>query len=95
MPRTKKPKVQIKREKTSLGWAYRIYIDGAYMGTGLTAASAREGAKRMLVIYLRTMPQRFMVTPQRTAGDRQGAHAVFTHVAQGRHAANPAVPCQP
>jgi len=51
MARVKKPKVQIKRQKTSLGWAYRIYIDGKYMGTGLTRASAREGAKRMLVIY--------------------------------------------
>jgi hypothetical protein len=34
--RAKKPKVQIKRTKTSLGLAYRIYIDGMYMGTGLT-----------------------------------------------------------
>ena len=51
MARTKKPKVQIKRQKTSLGWAHRIYIDGMYMGTGLTRASARDGAKRMLVIY--------------------------------------------
>jgi hypothetical protein len=49
--RTKKPKVQIKRQKVSLGWAYRIYIGGTYMGTGLTQASACEGAKRMLVIY--------------------------------------------
>jgi hypothetical protein len=47
MARTKKPKVQIKRQKTSLGWAYRIYIGGMYMGTALTQASAREGAKRM------------------------------------------------
>jgi hypothetical protein len=51
MARAKKPKVQIKRQKTSLGWAYRIYIDGKYMGTGLTQASARTGAQRMLVIY--------------------------------------------
>jgi hypothetical protein len=51
MARAKKPKVQIKRQKTSLGWAYRIYIDGNYMGTGLTRDSARDGAKRMLVIY--------------------------------------------
>ena len=36
MARAKKPKVQIKRQKVSLGWAYRIYIDGPYMGTGLT-----------------------------------------------------------
>lgn len=49
----KKPKVQINRQKTSLGWAYRIYINGHYMGTGLTQASAREGAKRMLAIYER------------------------------------------
>ena len=51
MARTKKPKVQIKRQKVSLGWAYRIYIDGTYMGTGLTQASARTGAKRLLVNY--------------------------------------------
>jgi outer membrane biogenesis lipoprotein LolB len=51
MDRTKKPKVQIKRQKTSLGWAYRIYIDGMYMGTGLTRASARDGVKRMLANY--------------------------------------------
>jgi hypothetical protein len=54
MARVKKPKVQIKRQRTSLGWAYRIYINGTYMGTGLTQASAREGAKRMLAIYDRT-----------------------------------------
>ena len=53
MARTKNPKVQIRRQKTSLGWAYRIYIDGMYMGTGLTRASARDGAKRMLVVYER------------------------------------------
>ena len=51
MARTKKPKVQIKRQKVSLGWACRIYIDGMYMGTGLTRASARDGAKRMLANY--------------------------------------------
>jgi len=54
MVRAKKPKVQIKRQKTSLGWAYRIYIDGTYMGTDLTEASAREGARRMLVIHEKT-----------------------------------------
>jgi hypothetical protein len=48
MARSKKPKIQIKRYK---GGAYRIYINGEYMGAGLTAASAREGAKRMLAIY--------------------------------------------
>jgi len=48
MARTEKPKVQVKRQKTSLGWAYRIYIDGTYMATGLTQTSAREGVKRML-----------------------------------------------
>ena len=53
MARTKKPKVQIRRQKVSLGRAYRIYIDGKYLGTGLTRASARDGAKRMLVIYNR------------------------------------------
>ncbi len=37
----------------SLGRAYRLYIDGKYLGTGLTRASARDGAKRMLVIYNR------------------------------------------
>ena len=51
MARAKKPKVQIKRQKTSLGWAYRIYIDGMYMGTGLTRGSARDGVKRMLANY--------------------------------------------
>ena len=29
---TRKPKVQIKRQRMSLGWAYRIYIDGALWG---------------------------------------------------------------
>ena len=53
MARTKKPKGQIKRQKTSLGWAYRIYIDGMYMGTGLTRASARDGTQRMLENYER------------------------------------------
>ena len=49
MARTKKRKVQIKRQKVWLGWANRIYIDGTYMGAGLTRDSARHGAKRMLV----------------------------------------------
>ena len=48
MARTKKPKVQIMRQKVSLGWAYRIYIGGAYMGTGLTRASARDGVRMLL-----------------------------------------------
>lgn len=52
-PRTKKPKVQIKREKTSLGWAYRIYIDGMYLRTGLTRDDARKAMPRMLAIYER------------------------------------------
>ena len=50
MARAKKPKVQIKRTKTSLGWAYRAYVDGAYVVTGLTRESAREGAARLLAI---------------------------------------------
>ena len=45
MARTKKPKVQIKRQKVSLGWAYRIYIDGTYMRTGLMRALARTAAQ--------------------------------------------------
>ena len=54
MAGTKKPKVQIKRQKVSLGcWAYRIYIDGMYMGAWLTRATARDGAKRMLANYER------------------------------------------
>lgn len=51
MARTKKPKVEIKRHKASLGWAYRIYINGEYMATGLTEAEAREAVPRMLQIY--------------------------------------------
>lgn len=38
----RKPKVRIKRTKTSLGWAYRIYVDGMYMGTALTRESVRD-----------------------------------------------------
>jgi hypothetical protein len=53
VPRTKKPTVQIKREKTSLGWAYCIYINGMYMGAALRKAGARESVPRMLVIYER------------------------------------------
>ena len=64
MARPKKPKVQIKRTKTSLGWAYRIYLDGHYMGTGLTQASAREGAKRMFVTYERGRQMRRPLTCQ-------------------------------
>jgi hypothetical protein len=43
--------VQIKRTKTSLGWAYRVYVDGEYLCTGLTRESARESVPRMLAIY--------------------------------------------
>jgi hypothetical protein len=49
MPRAIKPKVEIKRVKAALGSAYRIYIDGEYMGAGLTRESAREAAKRIVV----------------------------------------------
>ncbi len=66
MARDKKLKVQIKRHKTSLGWAYRIYIDGTYMGTGLTRASARDGAQRMLVNYERAKPRN---QPSKIHGD--------------------------
>jgi len=45
MPR-KKPKVQIKRQKVSLGWVYRIYIDGTYTGTGLPRVSLDHGFRR-------------------------------------------------
>ena len=51
MRHTRKPKVQIKRQRVSLGWAYRIRR--RLVGTGLTQASARTGAKRMLAIYER------------------------------------------
>jgi len=51
MARIKKPKVQIKREKTSLGWAYRIYVDGTYVATAMTRESARESVPRVLTIY--------------------------------------------
>src|SRR5262245_22245886 len=46
MPHTKKPKVKIKRVKTSLGWAYRTY-----MATTLTPDAARDDAARMLTSY--------------------------------------------
>jgi hypothetical protein len=58
MARTKKPKVEIKRTRTSLGWAYRIYIDGHYMATGLTAASARKVVPRMVTTYERTFSRK-------------------------------------
>jgi len=48
---TKKPKVRIKRQQASLGWAYRIYIDGAYMGAGLTRDAAAKSVPRLLAIY--------------------------------------------
>ena len=48
MARRKTPKVEIRRVKANLGSAYRIYIDGEYMGPGLTRESAREAAKRIL-----------------------------------------------
>jgi len=51
--RTKKPKVQIKREKASLGWAYRIYIDGMLMGAALSRDAANKSVPRMLIVYER------------------------------------------
>ena len=58
MPRTKKAKVKSKREKTSLGWAYRIYIDGMYLGTALTAESARKSVPGMIAIHARSSKRR-------------------------------------
>ena len=49
MARTKKPKVQIKRQKVSLRWAYRVYIDG--MDREPRFRENRLAIKRMLVIY--------------------------------------------
>jgi hypothetical protein len=45
VPKSKKPKVTIKRQNTSLGWAYRIYVGGSYVGIGLTRKSAEGAAK--------------------------------------------------
>ena len=59
MALTKNPKVQIKRTKTPLGWAYRIYIGGMYIGTTLTKASAHEAVPQMLATYERTMSRRY------------------------------------
>ena len=58
MARTKKPKVQIKRTETSLGWAYRIYVDGTYVGTAMTRESARESVPQALAIYERLSRKR-------------------------------------
>ena len=43
----------------------RIYIDGMYMGTGLTRASARDGAQRMLVVYEKAGRRKSPVTVSR------------------------------
>ena len=45
MARTKKRKVQIKRQKVWLGWANRIYIDGTYMGPA-RVGSAKHHRRR-------------------------------------------------
>ena len=71
MTRTQKPKVQIKRQKTSLGWAYRIYIDGMYMGTGLTQASVRAGAQRMLAIYEKAKRRKSSRTSATTSSQQE------------------------
>jgi len=52
VPKSKKPKVAIKRQNTSLGWAYRIYVGGSYVGIGLTRKSA-EG-REVNARHLRT-----------------------------------------
>ena len=71
MARSKKPKVQIKRQKVSLGWAYRIYIDGMYMGTGLTQASVRAGAQRMLAIYEKAKRRKSSRTSATTSSQQE------------------------
>jgi hypothetical protein len=55
VPKSKKPKVQIKRHKSSLGWVYRIYIGGMYMAAASSREVARESTGRMLAIYERTV----------------------------------------
>jgi hypothetical protein len=57
MSRTKKPKVQIKREKASLGWAYKIYIGGMYMGTALTSGHLCRNALLFTPVFT---PARFV-----------------------------------
>lgn len=54
MARGQKLKVQFKREKTSLGWVYRIYIGGMYMATASSREAARESIERVLAMYERT-----------------------------------------
>ena len=48
-----KPRVQIKHTKTSLGWAYRIYVDGN-TAAGLTEVSARKSVPQALDIHARS-----------------------------------------
>jgi len=53
MARPKKPKVKIKRTKSSLGWTDPIYIDDNYMDGTKRQHRPAEGAKRMLAIQVR------------------------------------------
>jgi hypothetical protein len=51
MTHTETPKVEIKRERASLGWTYRIYIGGMLMGAALSRDAAEKSTPRMLAIY--------------------------------------------
>jgi hypothetical protein len=51
MPRTEKPKVPIRHERTSLGWLYRIRTDGMLMAAAFSRETAKRSAPRMIAIY--------------------------------------------
>jgi len=65
MTHTKNPKVEIKREKTSLGSTYRIYIGGMLMGAALSRDSADKSVPRMLALYAKIKRQDQSMTRNR------------------------------
>lgn len=65
MTHTKGPKVEIKRENTSLGWTYRIYIGGMLMGAAFSRDAADRSVPRLLAIYAQAKRQDQSMTRSR------------------------------
>jgi len=69
VPRTRNPKVTIKRVKTSLGWVYRIYIDGKYgrrFKAGVRSRGRKANADDLRETKRRGVPSRPKPTRKRS-----------------------------
>jgi hypothetical protein len=74
--RTKNPKVQIEREESSFGCAYRIYVGGMLMGATLSREVAEKRVPHFLAIYAKAKRQDLSMMRQ-LGGNRSSISTVL------------------